>query len=135
MFSRSRDDVVLRPLTENDGETVNDFWPHKFPGSVNCVKNLIQTDFSMGAFSTTSGDLLAWILRYPTGTLAMLRVKGELYRKGLGKLVTTAMTKMMAENGLDSSATILNNNTASKNLFESVGYEEAYEVFIYKRVD
>ncbi|KAL5278800.1 GLYATL3 family protein [Megaselia abdita] len=129
------EDIFLRLLVEDDGDTVNELWPHKFTGSVHFVKNLIRTDYSMGAFSKTSGDLLAWILRYPTGSFAMLQVRESHYRNGLGRLVTTAMTKKLAENGLDSSATILMNNIASRNLFMSVGYEEAYEMFIYRTID
>lgn len=110
-------------------------WAHKFPGSERFVKHLIKTDLNLGAFSTSTGELCAWILRYPTGILGMLQVTENFSRKGLGKHMMIAMTKLMAENGLDSSGIILKTNTASRNLCQSVGYQELYEVFYYISVD
>ncbi|KAL5278896.1 GLYATL3.2 family protein [Megaselia abdita] len=125
-------DVILKPLTLESVEVVNNYWPHSYPGSLEYINNLISTDFSMGAFDKITGELMAWILRYPTGCFGMLQVKKEHLRKGLGKLVTLAITKKLAELGLDSTATTIHDNLISRKLFNSIGFTEQFEVFLFE---
>uniref|UniRef100_T1GKT9 N-acetyltransferase domain-containing protein n=1 Tax=Megaselia scalaris TaxID=36166 RepID=T1GKT9_MEGSC len=132
---QERKDVFLKPLTLEDADIVNDLWPPKFPGSINYVEYLIKTDYSMGAFCKTTGNLVAWILRYPIGCLGILQVKREYYRRGLGKLVVTAISKKLGEEGLDCSVTINVKNEPSTKLFKSVGYEKPYDIFLYKNLN
>lgn len=89
----------------------------------------------MGAFDETTGELMAWILRYPTGCFGMLQVKENHMRKGLGRLVTIALTKKLAKLGLDSTATTIHNNTISRKLFKSVGFKELGEVYLFEWVE
>lgn len=67
---------------------------------------------------------MAWCLRLPIGSLGLLQVKSKYYRQGLGRVVATAQVKQLAENGYDSSATILFENTASRTLFKSLRFYE-----------
>lgn len=134
VFSSHGNDIVLKSLTEDHAEMINNLWPHKFPGSINFVNHLIYTDFSVGAFSK-SNELLAWIMKYPFGSVAILQVKEECLGRGLGKLVIKAMAKRLAENGIDSSATIMRPNVASRNIFKSIGFEEIYDLFVYKNLN
>lgn len=124
---RKRDDVILKPLSVEDANTVNEIWPHRSVNSVEFVKRLILTDLTVGAFDKESGELMAWCLRLPIGALGLLQVKSEYYRRGLGRLVTIAQAKQMGEHGYDSSATILFNNKASRALFTGIGFCEMGE--------
>ncbi|KAL5278895.1 GLYATL3.2 family protein [Megaselia abdita] len=119
-----RDDVILKPLSEENAVTVNEIWPHRDKNSMPFVKRLINTDFTIGAFDKETGELMAWCLRLPIGSLGLLQVKEKYFRQGLGRLVTIAQAKQLAENGQDSSATILFENTASRTLFRSLGFFE-----------
>lgn len=46
----------------DDASTINDFWPHRFEGSVEFNKLVIACYVSVGAYAT-DGKLVAWCLR------------------------------------------------------------------------
>lgn len=131
--NRVRKDVVLKNLTEVDASTVNEIWPLRYPGSINFVKRLIKNDYSVGAFDSSTGELMAWVLRWPLGGLGMLQVKETHYRKGLGRLVVIALSKRLAEDGHDVAAPVLTENNPSRSLFRGLGFAEDCELFWLKR--
>lgn len=130
---RLRKDVVLKNLTEVDASAVNDIWPLRFPGSIHFVERLIKNDYSVGAFDSSNGELMAWVLRCPLGGLGMLQVKETHYRKGLGRIVVMALSKRLAEDGHDVAAAVLTGNNPSRSLFRGLGFTEDCELFWLKR--
>lgn len=121
---RKHNNVILKPLKKSDAETINEIWPHRGPNSLEFVVRLITTDLTVGAYDKDSGELMAWCLRIPIGSLGLLQVKPKYYRRGLGKMVAIAQIKQMAELGYDSSGTILFHNKASRTLFKNLGFRE-----------
>lgn len=130
---RVRKDVVLKNLTEVDASTVNEIWPLRYPDSINFVKRLIKNDYSVGAFDSSTGELMAWVLRWPLGGFGMLQVKKNHYRKGLGRLVVIALSQRLAKDGHDVAAAVLTENHPSRSLFRGLGFVEDCELFWLKR--
>lgn len=118
-----------------DASTVNEIWPLRYQGSINFVKRLIRNDYTIGAFNSSTGELMAWILRLPFGELGMLQVKKEHYRKGLGRLVVMALCKRLASDGHDVGAPVFTENIPSRSLFKGLGFEEKCELFWLERRD
>lgn len=116
-----------------DASTVNEIWPLRYPGSINFVKRLIRNDYTVGAFDSSTGELMAWVLRCPIGGLSMLQVKETHYRKGLGRLVVIALSRRLAEDGHDVAAAVLTENNPSRSLFRGLGFAEDCELFWLKR--
>lgn len=59
----------------------------------------------------------------PTGMLATLQTDEKHYGKGYGTLVTKVISKQIAQSGYDLYAGIAESNTASRRLFEKLGYQ------------
>lgn len=125
----------MRNLGEVDASTINDIWPLRYPGSINFVKRLIKNDYSVGAFDSFTGELMAWVLRCPLGGLSMLQVKETHYRKGLGRLVVMVLCKRLAVDGHDVGAAVLTENNPSRSLFRGLGFAEDCQLFWLERKD
>ncbi|KAH8281620.1 hypothetical protein KR054_001779, partial [Drosophila jambulina] len=119
--------ITLRNLSVEDAETINEIWPHRAPGSVSFVKNLIQLNVNTGAYDE-SGKLVAWCLRLPIGSLGLLQVLDSHKRLGLGQLMVKSVSKKISALGDQVMAPVVHKNIASRNMFEKIGFKAIDEV-------
>lgn len=66
---------------------------------------------------------------YITGDIAALQVDEQHRRKGLGTLVTKAISQQIAEAGHDVCANVLGSNAASRELFKKLGFSSDVSSF------
>lgn len=57
------DGVYLKQLVPEQGEKINDVWPHKHNGSLYFIQRLIEMNMNMGVFTKEDDELIAWCLR------------------------------------------------------------------------
>ncbi|CAD7087511.1 unnamed protein product [Hermetia illucens] len=101
---------------------IKEAWPFHYPKCIDRLKWLIRYNENVGIY-TESGELAAWALRYEFGGLAMLHVKDNFRRLGLGTYMVNAMSKKIADLGEHTCCTIKEGNEVSARIFESSGYE------------
>ncbi|XP_055917597.1 uncharacterized protein LOC129949901 [Eupeodes corollae] len=124
--------IILSALRKEDIDTINSHWPHRHPGSELFVGRLVNLSQNIGAFDE-SGKLIAWCLLLPIGALGLLQVRDEYKRKGFGSLMVKAMAKMQAEKGMETIAPVVEENSASRAMFRSLGFQEIDAVFWYTK--
>lgn len=56
------EDLEMRSLTKSDAANINNLWPHRFPGSEEYLKNLINHNISVALFNKNSNEVVAWVL-------------------------------------------------------------------------
>ncbi|CAD7087510.1 unnamed protein product [Hermetia illucens] len=114
---------VAETIREVDLPEVNEAWLFRYPKSIDRLKWLIRYNENIGLY-TESGELAAWVLRYEFGAVAMLHVKDDFRRQGLGMYLAKAISKKIADAGGYASGTIKEENEVSNRIFESIGYEK-----------
>ncbi|KAH8353159.1 hypothetical protein KR084_009312 [Drosophila pseudotakahashii] len=114
--------ITLLNLAPEDAETINEIWPHRSPGSITFVRRLIKYNVSLGAYDD-NGKLVAWCLRLPIGSLGLLQVLESHKRLGLGSLLVKSMAKKISALGDQVLAPVVTKNTASKGMFEKIGFK------------
>lgn len=67
---------------------------------------------------------MGWCIQYLQGVLGSLYVLEEFQGQGLGKLITTKMCKLLAEQGKDSFAGVIPSNTTSRKMFERLQFKQ-----------
>lgn len=58
------DGIYLKQLVPEQGEKINDLWPHKHNGSLYFIQRLIEMNMNIGAFTKEDDELIAWCLRW-----------------------------------------------------------------------
>ena len=61
-----------------------------------------------------------------------LQTHKDYQKQGFGSLVTKALAKRVAELGYDSYTTIFDDNIASQNLFEKIGFQAKGRVYLLR---
>lgn len=56
-------DAYVEPLKEHEADYINQFWPHRYEGSENWLRNLIRKNISRGAYLKSNNQLVAWVMR------------------------------------------------------------------------
>uniref|UniRef100_A0A182MZ92 GCN5-related N-acetyltransferase Rv2170-like domain-containing protein n=1 Tax=Anopheles dirus TaxID=7168 RepID=A0A182MZ92_9DIPT len=102
---------------------INDEWPHKRPGSVRFIEQLIRLNVNVGLFDG-AGQLVAWCMRVQNGAMAMLGVAQP--RRGYGSLVALGFTRKMGELGLNTYASVIDSNEPPRKMFEKLGYKVSW---------
>ncbi|EDV59284.1 uncharacterized protein LOC6541378 [Drosophila erecta] len=113
--------ITLLNLALEDAETINEIWPHRAPGSIDFVRSLIKYNLNLGAYDD-NGKLVAWCLRLPIGSLGLLQVLESHKRLGLGSLMVKSMAKKISATGEQVLAPVVTKNTASRSMFEKLGF-------------
>ncbi|BFF95889.1 uncharacterized protein DMAD_13196 [Drosophila madeirensis] len=120
--------IRLDSLRIEDAETVNEIWPHRSHNSVKVVRRQIQYSENVGAYDET-GKLVAWCLRLTIGSLGLLQVLESHKRLGLGNLMVRALSKKINDLGEPVVAPVVPQNTASRRMFEKLGFQQIDKVF------
>lgn len=116
-------DVYIQPLKVEDVEVIDSLWPHRYPGSESFLRDLVRFNGGIGLFEKGTNNICSWIMKNQFLGLGMLQTLPKYQGKGYAKLVTKALTKSMAEEGLDVHTCILRTNAQSLKLFKNIGFE------------
>lgn len=127
-FSRAPSDIILKPLSLDNAEIVDDEWPSKHHGSRFLVNRLIEFNPNIGAFNKDN-ELMGWCLRLQSGPLGALQVRQQFMRKGIGTLLTIAMCKILANMDMDTFALVDPPNIASQIVFAKLGFKKTDETY------
>ena len=113
----------LGDLSKEHSIKINAVWPHRSEGSEKFIEYLIENNAHVGLFDKATGELVAWCFQHDFGSLAILQVDENYFRKGYGEVVTRAITrKIAAEFNVDITSNIIVNNEKSLNLFTKLGF-------------
>ncbi|XP_031628311.1 uncharacterized protein LOC116344072 [Contarinia nasturtii] len=116
--------IQLRPMTDSqDLEKANSCWLHRWSDSLAFIQRIAKFNPSVGAFRDDDGTLVAWIFRIQTGFLGIFQTDENYCRRGYGGLVLRCISKKIAELGHDVYASINEENTVSRSLFEKYGFK------------
>lgn len=115
--------LELRSLSVEDTFKVNDNWPHKANASEKFIEYCIKFNPSVGLYNQ-EGELLSWCLSHDFRLLLNLFTDKNHLRKGYAEIVTKAISKKLAEDGYDVTASIIVKNVKSLNLFNKLGFNE-----------
>lgn len=123
LLIRLPSNLRLAPLTLMHADPINSAWPHRYEGSDQFVRYSIKNHLSLGLFDE-NGDLLASSLMYDSGALGLVQVDKNHLRKGFGSLIVKAMSKKIAEElEIDITATIVESNKISSEMFTKLGFK------------
>ncbi|XP_060661539.1 uncharacterized protein LOC132795102 [Drosophila nasuta] len=115
----------LRPLRDEDAIAVHTIWPNKGEGSLAYLRALIRFNRTLGACRSDTGELIAWIFQNDFAGLGMLQVLPKAERRGLGGLLASAMSKLIAKGETTTlTAWIVSTNWRSEQLLGRIGYRK-----------
>lgn len=118
------ENIGMRELQISDATFIDDSWLYKNSNSLMTVKDLIKINGGLGIYSKMTGELLAWVIKNESFAIGRLQTSDKAKRKGYGKLLIKAFCREIAQRDqIDMIAYINITNTASRNLFVSLGFK------------
>lgn len=116
-------DIELKPITNrSDMEKAFSVWVGGKRRTAQFFVRQAKYCPSVGAY-TKDGTLIAWTFMFSTGFICALQTDKDHYGRGYGSLVTKAISKQISQMGHNVFSGIFEQNTASKCLFEKLGYK------------
>ncbi|XP_052852788.1 uncharacterized protein LOC128262523 [Drosophila gunungcola] len=115
-------------LSAKHAALVDQHWAYRTPDSLPWIRGLIEKNASAGVFDAR-GELLAWCLRSPHGSLCNLHVLSSHRRQGLGSLAVLFMANEIKSFGSEVLATVVFDNEGSKKLFENLGFKPINKLY------
>lgn len=125
------DDLYIDFLDPSHAEVVNDSWPHKFEGSLEYIRLVIQINFGLGLFRKADKQLVSFGVFPHYGGIGMLYTPEAFRRKGYAAIVILAISKEIVTRGLNPHAYVLHVNKPSAALFRKLGFEVADNITWY----
>uniref|UniRef100_A0A1B6E224 Glycine N-acyltransferase-like protein n=1 Tax=Clastoptera arizonana TaxID=38151 RepID=A0A1B6E224_9HEMI len=116
--------LELRNLEEQHADIVNNTWAYKRPGSLEFVQNSIVLNKGIGLFEKGCDSPMSWNTIQHFYGLGMLYTLEEYRKKGYASVVTLALSKDLADSGIDPYACILHDNIPSLTTFDKLGFEK-----------
>ncbi|XP_018793162.1 PREDICTED: uncharacterized protein LOC108971502 [Bactrocera latifrons] len=120
---REHTDYIIKPLTLAEVEEVESVWLYKRKGTGHVLERNIKHNLSFGAYNRHIGELCAWVLINELGVIGFLYVKDNYRRQGLAEYLVTHLCHVLAKQGCDAAAHIVDGNTPSLKLFKRLGFE------------
>lgn len=120
--TRCPDEVYCKQLDTSSVEKIYSVYKYKNkpPGY---LAKLIEMNKCYGLFLKSTDELVCCAFKTAIGQIGMLQTMDEFKRKGYGSLVTRIIAKSLAEEGIQPFATITENNEASKEMFNKIGFQ------------
>ncbi|XP_077293439.1 uncharacterized protein LOC143916295 isoform X1 [Arctopsyche grandis] len=119
----NRPNVRVETIGPEYANEIDELWPHRYPGSIMYFQNMLTRGFAIGLIDEVCNEIIGWIFTSIRGDLHVLQVKDKYKRKGYGQMLVKLMSKKVAERGIEVFATIIMNNSASKEMFAKCGFE------------
>lgn len=123
--------LTIRALSPQNLEYAHSQYPYRHDVPLTFFQMLHKFNKNLGIYDK-NGELLAWCLLHQPNAFTALQVRPDRQRTGLGSLLLRAMANLLAVEGRDSIAIIVNGNEASTQLFLKEGFECIDEVFNIK---
>lgn len=122
------DGFELKLLQESDVPFIHDLWPReevkKNPEkSTNFLSAMVRLNRGIGLFSKNGNKLVSWALHSEWGGLGNVQTLDEYKRRGFAKIVVNALSKILAEEGLDTILFVVVGNESSEKLFISLNWK------------
>uniref|UniRef100_A0A182MZ91 N-acetyltransferase domain-containing protein n=1 Tax=Anopheles dirus TaxID=7168 RepID=A0A182MZ91_9DIPT len=111
----------FRPVSPKESPYVEQQWVHSDSVLEKLPDRLINRNPSLGAYDT-SGRLVAWCLVDQTGSLAVFQTIPNHRRRGVGRALIQRLAKQLHDANHLPQAFILQDNVASRCLFEKLGF-------------
>lgn len=124
--------MYIAPLSAEDVPTIDRHWPHSFPGSDDFLKQLLNQNGGLGLYLKEDQTLVSWIMKNQLLGLGTLQTVDSHKRKGYARILTMALTKKMAEEGVDVHTCIVRQNVVSQTLFKSLGFKHVDHLMFEK---
>ncbi|XP_039438366.1 uncharacterized protein LOC120419668 [Culex pipiens pallens] len=102
---------------------VNQAWPFHCDGSEFTVKRCLAWNTNVGLFNQEA-ELVGWCLHSNLGFLSYLHVDDRCRNRGFGELMVRAISRKVAEKGLNVYGGVRPDNGPSRRLFQKVGFEQ-----------
>lgn len=112
--------ITLKRLSVEHAEQINNAWPFRDDKSLAMKQMLIKFNPSVGVFNG-AGELVAWSLLDTFQSGHALQVAEKHKGKGYGKLVRQACRLVVAKSGINSTGSVVLNNTVMHRIIEQEG--------------
>lgn len=122
--------MELRDLEEQHTDIINRTWYHnEGPATESFVKATIVLNGGVGLFLKGNDNPIAWNTIQHFYGLGMLYTLEKYRQKGYASIVTKALSKKIAEAGIDPFACIKYDNVPSFSMFNKLGFEKVCMVY------
>ncbi|XP_065083790.1 uncharacterized protein LOC135705865 [Ochlerotatus camptorhynchus] len=112
----------LAELKVHHAQIINATWAFRSGASEYAITRCIAWNTNVGLFDEQN-ELVAWCLLNNLGIICVLYTVEAYRRRGLAEVVLRAMVTKLANQGMNSVASVLLSNAPSRALFEKLGFE------------
>nr|XP_032519859.1 uncharacterized protein LOC116771958 [Danaus plexippus plexippus] len=120
-------ELSFKLLTLHYKDTVNNAWPHKYPGSDWYFELLIKANLGYGLFK--GDELISWVFIKEMGALGHLYTLEEHRRKGYGELVLKLISNVLLNEGKYVVAFCIKGNENACKLYKKLNFENVQVVY------
>ncbi|XP_032519684.2 uncharacterized protein LOC116771817 [Danaus plexippus] len=120
-------ELSFKLLTLHYKDTVNNAWPHKYPGSDWYFELLIKANLGYGLFK--GDELISWVFIKEMGALGHLYTLEEHRRKGYGELVLKLISNVLLNEGKYVVAFCVKGNENACKLYKKLNFENVQVVY------
>lgn len=113
--------IKMKQLTPDIIPRIAPIYPLRNEDTHALFERLIKYNFSMGAFSEDTGELLAFNLQFMSGEVMAMQVDPKHKRRKLASILAESMGKLITRNGIDIFVRCAIENTPALKLSESLG--------------
>lgn len=117
---------MLRPLADQDVPLAESLWPNRHSGSLFFLRRLCKWNPNIGAYKRSPDGtevLMGWCFLLQSGAMGALQVREEFQGKGIGTLVTNAMTRLLRDHDKDAFGYVGSYNVSSRKIFERLQFD------------
>ncbi|KAI9560841.1 hypothetical protein GHT06_011794 [Daphnia sinensis] len=115
--------VYVKSLERCHAQLVYDNWPYNKRTTVDDIAGEIDQLPSSGVFLKEDNQLVSWMMCHPPNAMSRLHTLEDHRRQGYAALVTRYLAKRLAQSGFVPFVNIIVENSASKKVFESLGFQ------------
>ncbi|XP_063702946.1 uncharacterized protein LOC134832745 [Culicoides brevitarsis] len=129
MDTKAPDGLHVTSLKAKDLDLTYELYPYKHEVSFSHFQMFHRFNKTVAVYDDTNEELLGWCFLRQSNAFTALQVRKEHRRRGLGSVLVRNMAKLLAQEGKDSFAIVVDGNKASAKLFKSEGFECIDRVF------
>ncbi len=126
-LKNSKCSYKVEKLRIEDAEIVNEFFTYKDDTSIEYIRERITFGLSSAVFDDY-GNPISWAMVREDGSMGIMFTKKEHRGKGIAASVSIDLAKKVINNNKTPYVHIINNNTASVALAESIGFKKYGDV-------
>ncbi|XP_012263064.2 uncharacterized protein LOC105690100 [Athalia rosae] len=124
---RVPDDCYLGKLNLSHVPIINSLWPHTNKenpeSSMKYFRAIVMWNKGLGLFLKEGDVLVSWALQSDWYGFLALQTRDEYQGRGYAKVIINALAKELGEEGIDPILSIVDGNTRSAHVFDSLGWK------------